>query len=333
MLACSTGVIGEPVHLRRVMDAPPVARRGARPRGWPRVRRRDHDHRHGGEEAAATAAGRTGSAARQRRRDDQPEPRHDARVRHDRRGRRPGDLAALAHERLKPRFDALTVDGVHQHERHRAAVRERRGGRGRRRPGRPAWVGGRGRHRRGRRRARVPAHPRRRGRHARSCSSRSRGPRRERRRAGDREGGRRFPPREDRRVRGDPNPGRILQAVGSSGVEVHPLSSTSAVGDTPVARGGVIPPAYFEPRRPAGLRERAMRSPRSCSGSRVGEGPGRVARPRVRPVLRLRPDQRGVHDVTATDCRPRSASARSRRRGRCSRRCRSCGSTRARSSS
>ena len=39
------------------------------------------------------------------------------------------DLQRMADEQLKPRFNALTVDASHEHERHRAAVRERRGGR------------------------------------------------------------------------------------------------------------------------------------------------------------------------------------------------------------
>ena len=73
----------------------------------------------------------------------------------------------------------------------------------------------------------------------------------------------------------DPNPGRILQAVGSSGVEVSPSLIDVWVGDTPVARGGVIPPAYFEPGGLRGSAERAMRRPEVVLRVRVGEGPGR----------------------------------------------------------
>jgi glutamate N-acetyltransferase/amino-acid N-acetyltransferase len=73
----------------------------------------------------------------------------------------------------------------------------------------------------------------------------------------------------------DPNPGRILQAVGSSGVEVSPSLIDVWVGDTPVARGGVIPPAYFEPGDLRGSAELAMREPEVRLRIGVGEGPGR----------------------------------------------------------
>lgn len=73
----------------------------------------------------------------------------------------------------------------------------------------------------------------------------------------------------------DPNPGRILQAVGSSGVEVSPSLIDVWVGDTPVARGGVIPPSYFEPGGLRGSAERAMREPEVVLRVAVGDGPGR----------------------------------------------------------
>lgn len=43
----------------------------------------------------------------------------------------------------------------------------------------------------------------------------------------------------------DPNPGRILQAVGSSGAEVDPDVIDVWIGGVQLAVGGVIPPAYF----------------------------------------------------------------------------------------
>ena len=46
----------------------------------------------------------------------------------------PDDLQRLADEQLKPRFNALTVDGCTVDERHRPAARERRRGRGAGRP-------------------------------------------------------------------------------------------------------------------------------------------------------------------------------------------------------
>jgi glutamate N-acetyltransferase/amino-acid N-acetyltransferase len=44
----------------------------------------------------------------------------------------------------------------------------------------------------------------------------------------------------------DPNPGRILQAVGASGADVDPDRIDLWIGGTQLAAGGVIPPAYFQ---------------------------------------------------------------------------------------
>ena len=44
---------------------------------------------------------------------------------------------------------------------------------------------------------------------------------------------------------GDPNPGRILQAAGAAGVAFDPASLDVWIGDVRLAEGGVIPPAYF----------------------------------------------------------------------------------------
>ncbi len=45
---------------------------------------------------------------------------------------------------------------------------------------------------------------------------------------------------------GDPNPGRILQAVGAAGVPVDPARVDVWIGDVIVTAGGVIPPEYFD---------------------------------------------------------------------------------------
>jgi glutamate N-acetyltransferase/amino-acid N-acetyltransferase len=45
---------------------------------------------------------------------------------------------------------------------------------------------------------------------------------------------------------GDPNPGRILQAVGAAGVSLDPGGVDVLIGDVCVARAGVIPAAYFD---------------------------------------------------------------------------------------
>ena len=59
-----------------------------------------------------------------------PEPRDDARVRDDRRASWPPTICRRSRPSgSQPRFNALTVDGCTEHERHGAAARERRGGR------------------------------------------------------------------------------------------------------------------------------------------------------------------------------------------------------------
>lgn len=72
----------------------------------------------------------------------------------------------------------------------------------------------------------------------------------------------------------DPNPGRILQAVGSSGVELHPSLIDVWIGGARLVEGGVIPPSYFET---GGLRasaKEAMAAQEFTVRARVGSGPG-----------------------------------------------------------
>jgi glutamate N-acetyltransferase/amino-acid N-acetyltransferase len=45
---------------------------------------------------------------------------------------------------------------------------------------------------------------------------------------------------------GDPNPGRILQAVGAAGADVDPAGTDVWIGDVRVVAAGVIPPEYFD---------------------------------------------------------------------------------------
>jgi glutamate N-acetyltransferase/amino-acid N-acetyltransferase len=74
----------------------------------------------------------------------------------------------------------------------------------------------------------------------------------------------------------DPNPGRVLQAVGSAGVPVDPVAIDVAIGDVEVATGSVIPPAYFD--ADGELRRRAsaaMAGPEILLRVKVGDGPGR----------------------------------------------------------
>jgi glutamate N-acetyltransferase/amino-acid N-acetyltransferase len=71
----------------------------------------------------------------------------------------------------------------------------------------------------------------------------------------------------------DPNPGRILQAIGSSGARVDPALVELWLGDAHVVVAGVILPAYFE----GDLREAArthMKEPEVRIRVRLGDGPG-----------------------------------------------------------
>lgn len=73
----------------------------------------------------------------------------------------------------------------------------------------------------------------------------------------------------------DPNPGRILQAVGAAGVEVDPTSVDVWIGDTQVVAGGVIPPAYFDADQLRAAAASAMTAAEVPLRVRVGSGSGR----------------------------------------------------------
>jgi glutamate N-acetyltransferase/amino-acid N-acetyltransferase len=75
---------------------------------------------------------------------------------------------------------------------------------------------------------------------------------------------------------GDPNPGRILQAVGSSGADVEGGRVTIAIGGVEVVRDGVIPPGYFAGEPVADLAREAMTEPEIAIGVSVGDGAGRA---------------------------------------------------------
>ncbi|MGZ5345395.1 MAG: bifunctional glutamate N-acetyltransferase/amino-acid acetyltransferase ArgJ [Actinomycetota bacterium] len=73
---------------------------------------------------------------------------------------------------------------------------------------------------------------------------------------------------------GDPNPGRILQAAGAAGVEFDVGALDVFIGDVQLAEGGVIPPAYFED---DALIEKArvqMGAPEIAIRVKVGDGRG-----------------------------------------------------------
>jgi glutamate N-acetyltransferase/amino-acid N-acetyltransferase len=73
---------------------------------------------------------------------------------------------------------------------------------------------------------------------------------------------------------GDPNPGRILQAVGSSGVDVHPARIDVWLGGAHLVEGGAIPPGYFDTDGLRASAAAAMAAPEYTVLIRLGDGPG-----------------------------------------------------------
>ncbi len=71
---------------------------------------------------------------------------------------------------------------------------------------------------------------------------------------------------------GDPNPGRLLQAVGSSGVPMLPQAVDIAIGEVVVVVAGEIPPAYFDGLGDAAREE--MKKPEIKISVSLGDGPG-----------------------------------------------------------
>jgi glutamate N-acetyltransferase/amino-acid N-acetyltransferase len=72
---------------------------------------------------------------------------------------------------------------------------------------------------------------------------------------------------------GDPNPGRILQAVGSSGAPFAPEDVTAWIGDVRVIEGGHIARSYFDGDGEAA--RTAMKEPEIRVRVSLGDGPGR----------------------------------------------------------
>jgi glutamate N-acetyltransferase / amino-acid N-acetyltransferase len=73
----------------------------------------------------------------------------------------------------------------------------------------------------------------------------------------------------------DPNPGRLLQAVGASGVEVDVASVDAWIGGTQLIASGVIPPAYFEGDGLRAAASAAMAAREVHVRIGVGDGAGR----------------------------------------------------------
>ena len=73
---------------------------------------------------------------------------------------------------------------------------------------------------------------------------------------------------------GDPNPGRILQAVGASGVDVDAATIDIAIGGVHVVEGGTIPAAYFENDTLSSAARVAMKESEIHIEVSIGSGPG-----------------------------------------------------------
>ena len=73
---------------------------------------------------------------------------------------------------------------------------------------------------------------------------------------------------------GDPNPGRILQAVGSSGVDVGAAAIDIAIGGVRLVEGGTIPAAYFEDDALSSAARIAMKEHEIHVEVSIGNGPG-----------------------------------------------------------
>jgi glutamate N-acetyltransferase/amino-acid N-acetyltransferase len=74
---------------------------------------------------------------------------------------------------------------------------------------------------------------------------------------------------------GDPNPGRIMQAVGAAGAAVDPACVDVWIGDVPLVAGGMIPPSYFIDGALHGSAAAVMAEREFTIRVRVGGGPGR----------------------------------------------------------
>jgi glutamate N-acetyltransferase/amino-acid N-acetyltransferase len=73
---------------------------------------------------------------------------------------------------------------------------------------------------------------------------------------------------------GDPNPGRILQAVGSSAVDVDAAAIDIAIGGVRLVAAGTIPAAYFEDDALSSAARIAMKEPELHIEVSIGSGPG-----------------------------------------------------------
>jgi glutamate N-acetyltransferase / amino-acid N-acetyltransferase len=275
VLPCSTGVIGEPVHVDELLAALPGLVEDLDAEGGPAFARAIMTTDTVDKQARAEAAGgiRVGGCAKGVGMISPSLATMLAFVTTDA-AVAPADLRRLAAETLAPRFEALTVDGCTSTNDTVLLFASGAADAGPIEPGSPPWedlagaVGGVG--------ERLV--------HA---------------LAADAEGGTRVlivevtGARDEAAARAvakgvadsplvktavfgaDPNPGRILQAAGAAEVSVDPSSLTVRIGEAEVARDGVIPPAFFEDGPLAEAARAAMAAAEVRIAISLGAGPGR----------------------------------------------------------
>ncbi len=274
VLACSTGVIGEPVHVEPLLEGLPILAGALTPAGGPDFARAIMTTDTVDKQATAEAGGfRVGGCAKGV---GMIAPNlatmlvfvtTDARVAH-------GDLQRLADEQLKERFNALTVDGCTSTN---DTVLLFASGAA---PGVPAVTPD------------TPAWEQLSGAIAEVGASLAN------QLIADGEGVTHVmlvdiagaASEHDARVvakavadsplvktaafGGDPNPGRILQAVGSSGVDVDAAAIDIAIGGVRLVEGGTIPAAYFDDDALSSAARIAMKEPEIHIEVSIGNGPG-----------------------------------------------------------
>jgi glutamate N-acetyltransferase / amino-acid N-acetyltransferase len=275
VLPCSTGVIGEPVHVDELLAALPPLVEDLGPEGGAAFARAILTTDTVDKQTRAEAAEgiRVGGCAKGVGMISPSLATMLAFVTTDA-AVAPADLRRLAGEALAPRFEALTVDGCTSTNDTVLLLASGAAGAGPLEPGSPGWqalagaVAGVGE---------ELAHAL----------------------AADAEGGTRVlivevtGARDEAAARAvakgvadsplvktavfgaDPNPGRVLQAAGAADASVDPEALSVRIGGVEVAHGGVIPPAYFEEGPLAEAAREAMAAPEVEIAVSLGDGPGR----------------------------------------------------------
>lgn len=275
LLACSTGVIGEPVHLDRLLPALPILAGSLSPDGGPDFARAIMTTDTVDKQATARAGPlRVGGCAKGV---GMIAPNlatmlafvtTDAAVARE-------DLRRLADEQLKPRFNALTVDAcTSTNDTVLLFASGAAAGGARVEPSTPAWdhlAGAIGEV--GESLARLLIADAEGVTHVMLIDVVGAASERDARIAAKAVAD--SPLVKTAAFGGDPNPGRIVQAVGSSGVDMDPSALGVAIGGVRLVAGGVIPPSYFDDDAIAEAARLAMKEPQIHIEVSLGDGPGR----------------------------------------------------------